>query len=149
VSVLVSSHRAEMKDQKVKVGAIHAVPIYMKKIETLQKVVSLIEEAGKQNVELLVFPEVFVQDFPWVHCFPHETLLTPCQYFLNSYAPPAQVSAIIEYGRQSVVVSASGGDLAGVREACKAAKVGIVLGVSERVKGGHQLFNSLVFINSA
>jgi nitrilase len=36
----------------------------MKKIETLQKVVSLIEEAGKQNVELLVFPEVFVPGFP-------------------------------------------------------------------------------------
>jgi predicted amidohydrolase len=76
-------------------------------------------------------------------------MLTPCQYFINSYAPPAQVSAIIEYGQQSVVVSASGGDLAPVREACKAAKVGIVLGISERVKGGHQLFNSLVFINSA
>jgi nitrilase len=64
VSVLVSSHCAEMKDQKVKVGAIHAAPNYMKKIETLQKVVSLIEEAGKQNVELLVFPEVFVPGFP-------------------------------------------------------------------------------------
>jgi predicted amidohydrolase len=47
------------------------------------------------------------------------------------------------------VVSASGGDLAAAREACKAAKVGIVLGISERVKGGHQLLNSLVFTNSA
>ena len=64
MSVLVSSHRAEMKDQKVKVGAVHAAPIYMKKIETLQKVVSLIDEAGKQNVELLAFPEVFVPGFP-------------------------------------------------------------------------------------
>jgi len=76
------------------------------------------------------------------------TNLTPIQYFVNSYAPPKQVSTIIEYGQQSVIVSAKGGDLAAVREACKAAKVGIVLGVSERVRGSHQLFNSLVFIDS-
>lgn len=60
----VSSHSAEMKEQKIKVGAVHAAPIYMNKIETLQKIVSLIEDAGKQNVELLAFPEVFVPGFP-------------------------------------------------------------------------------------
>jgi nitrilase len=59
-----------MKDQKAEVGAVHAAPIYMKKIETLQKVVSLIEEAGKQNVELLAFPEVFVPGFPVGTLFP-------------------------------------------------------------------------------
>ena len=139
-----------MKARKIKVGAVHAAAVYTNKNETLQKVVSLIEEAGKRNIELLAFPEVFIPGF---HV---RTTSLPCgdhpnsiQYFINSHSPPAQVPAIIEYTQQSVIVSASGGDLATVRAACKESEVGIVLGISEGVAGGHQLFNSLLFIDSS
>jgi len=53
-----------MPPQNIKVGAVHAAPIYMNKLSTLQKVISLISEAGTQNIELLTFPEVFVPGFP-------------------------------------------------------------------------------------
>ena len=73
MSLPASSRPTKMKDQKIKVGAVHAAPIYMNKLETLQKVVSLIEEAGKQNIDLLAFSEVFVPGFPVRPLFPHKT----------------------------------------------------------------------------
>lgn len=36
----------------------------MDKVQTLKKVISWIERASTENVELLVFPEVFVPGYP-------------------------------------------------------------------------------------
>jgi predicted amidohydrolase len=52
------------KETKFKVAAAHAAPVFMNKAETLKKVVSLIEEAGAQDIKLLVFPETFVPGYP-------------------------------------------------------------------------------------
>jgi predicted amidohydrolase len=49
---------------KFKVAAAHAAPVFMNKAATLQKVVRLIEQAGKQDVKVLVFPETFVPGYP-------------------------------------------------------------------------------------
>ena len=49
---------------KVKVAAVHAAPVFMDKKATTEKVVKLIEQAGKDNIELLVFPETFIPGYP-------------------------------------------------------------------------------------
>jgi len=52
------------KPTKFKVAAAHAAPVFMNKAETIKKVVRLIEEAGKQDIKLLVFPETFIPGYP-------------------------------------------------------------------------------------
>jgi predicted amidohydrolase len=51
-------------DYKVTVAAVHAAPVFMDKAATTEKVVKLIEQAGRENIELLVFPETFIPGYP-------------------------------------------------------------------------------------
>jgi predicted amidohydrolase len=57
------------------------------------------------------------------------------------------VVALAKYAEESVVVEPNNKDMAAVQEACRCAGVAISLGVSERVAGGHTLFNSQVTID--
>lgn len=117
-----------MLDLKLKAAAVHAAPVYMDKKATLEKVVSLIAQAAKEGTELVAFPEVFVPGFP---------------YFINCYAPNPNI--VVAYAAQSVVVQE---DLRDVQAACAKHKITVVLGVSERVRGGNTLFNSIVTIDT-
>lgn len=49
---------------KITVAAVHAAPVYMNKEDTIKKVVGLIEKAGAEDINLLVFPEAFVPGYP-------------------------------------------------------------------------------------
>lgn len=51
-------------ESKIKVAAAHAAPVFMDKKATTRKVVSLIEQAGKEGIKFLVFPETFIPGFP-------------------------------------------------------------------------------------
>ena len=50
--------------QKILVAAVHAAPVFMNKEETTQKVIKLIEQAGQEEIKLLVFPETFIPGYP-------------------------------------------------------------------------------------
>jgi len=63
------------KVTKFKVAAAHAAPVFMNKAATIKKVVSLIEQAAKDDVKLLVFPETFVPGYP-VGCCPINACIT-------------------------------------------------------------------------
>lgn len=117
-----------MIDLKIKIAAAHSAPVYMNKAATLEKVIKIINNAATESIELLGFPEVYVPGFP---------------YFINCYEPNSQAVAI--YQKESVVIP---DDLHDVQTACQKAKMTVVLGVSERMKGGHTLFNSIVTIDS-
>jgi predicted amidohydrolase len=52
------------KVTKFKVAAAHAAPVYMDKAATIKKAVKLIEQAAKDDVKLLVFPETFIPGYP-------------------------------------------------------------------------------------
>lgn len=49
---------------KFKAAAAHAAPVFMDKASTIKKVVSLIEQAAKEDIKLVVFPETFVPGYP-------------------------------------------------------------------------------------
>ncbi|KAI2610583.1 carbon-nitrogen hydrolase [Hypoxylon sp. NC1633] len=117
-----------MLTKKIKAGAVHAAPVYMDKAASLSKVLFLISQAANESIELLAFPEVFIPGFP---------------YFTNCYAPNASTVAL--YAGQSVVVP---DDLVDVQAACATHNIVVVLGVSERMRGGHTLFNSIVTIDA-
>jgi predicted amidohydrolase len=61
-----------MLTQKLRVAAVHAAPVFMDKSATTEKVISLIEQASKEKIELLVFPETFIPGYPvsWFWRFP-------------------------------------------------------------------------------
>ncbi|KAI1406776.1 carbon-nitrogen hydrolase [Hypoxylon sp. FL1857] len=117
-----------MLNKKIKACALHAAPVYMDKAASLRKVISLISQAAAEDIELLAFPEVFVPGFP---------------YFTNCYPPNATTVAL--YAAQSVEIP---DDLTEVQAACATNNVVVVLGISERMRGGHTLFNSIVTIDA-
>lgn len=51
--------------KKVKVGAVQAEPAWLDLQGSVSKVISLIEEAGRNGVNVLGFPEVFIPGYPW------------------------------------------------------------------------------------
>ncbi|MEM1020803.1 MAG: carbon-nitrogen hydrolase family protein [Pseudomonadota bacterium] len=113
----------------MKVAAAHIAPRLLDAAGCAQKAAQWIARAAQEQVELLVFPEVFIPGFPhWINC----------------YAPLMQAGVNRAYQDQSVSV-----DGPEVAEVCKAAAehgVGVVLGISERPKGSRTCFNSVVFI---
>jgi nitrilase len=66
-----------MKLPKVKVAAGHVASVYMNASATVQKAVSIIEEASRHGAELVSFPESFIPGFPvwaalWAPIYNHE-----------------------------------------------------------------------------
>lgn len=62
-----SSSNSSIPNGKFKAAAVHAAPVYMDKVATTAKVLRLIEQAAKEGISLLVFPEAFVPGFPVRH----------------------------------------------------------------------------------
>jgi len=119
---------------KIKAAAVHAAPVYMDKKSTTEKVISLIQHAKCKGIRLLVFPETFIPGYP---------------YFIECYPPLKQVSAIVQYAEQSVVIQGRcAPEISSICDACRDCGVAISLGVSERVAGGYTLFNSQVNIDT-
>lgn len=112
-------------------AAVHAAPVFMDKDATVDKACGFINDAKKQGVKLLVFPETFIPGYPyWIECYP----------------PLTQGAALAEYIDQSVEVP--GPEIAKLQAAAKQAGVAIVMGISERIRGGSTIFNSQVFIDT-
>ncbi|MEV0053184.1 carbon-nitrogen hydrolase family protein [Saccharopolyspora shandongensis] len=113
------------------VAAVHAAPVFMNTEATIDKVIGFVEQAGRDGVELLVFPETFVPGYPyWIECYP----------------PLQQVAANVQYTDASVEVP--GPEIERVQAACARAGVEVVLGISERLRGTRTCFNSQVFIDA-
>lgn len=116
----------------MKVAAVQASPVYpINKQASLNKVCSLIKEAGQKGARLIVLPETFVPAYPnW-----SIDLSNPGEWSRN----------LLQLTRNAVQIPSP--DLSKVSDAAKKAKSYICLGVNEyipRYEG--MLFNSLVFI---
>ncbi|HEU5478758.1 MAG TPA: nitrilase-related carbon-nitrogen hydrolase, partial [Candidatus Tumulicola sp.] len=53
-----------MPSPTIKVAAAHAAPVYMNRAATIEKALSIIDEAARNGAELVVFPESYVPGFP-------------------------------------------------------------------------------------
>ncbi|KAL3428147.1 nitrilase [Phlyctema vagabunda] len=112
------------------VAAVHAAPVYMDKNATTAKIISLIQQAAGEGIDLLAFPEAFLPGYP---------------YFVQMFAPTLLWLVVASYVRESV--EASGPEMARIREACAMWGVAISLGFSERIANGTAIFNSQIFID--
>lgn len=104
--------------RKIKVGAVQAEPGWLDLQASVDKTISLIEDAGKQGVNVLGFPEVFIPGYPWS---------------IWHHSPLANTQFIHEYVGNSLTRDSP--EMDKIRKAVKAAGLFAVLGYSERDGG--------------
>ncbi|KAG4026653.1 hypothetical protein MFRU_038g00570 [Monilinia fructicola] len=119
--------------KKIIAAALHAAPVFMDKAGGIEKALRLIKEGKEQGIDYLVFPETFIPGYP---------------YFIQTHPPLKYAGAQVQYGEQSIVIGETGGDLLPIMQLCRDLEIAVCIGVSERVEGGHTLFNSQAFIDS-
>jgi len=129
--------RSDDARQSVRVAIVQASPLPSDLGGGLAKAMDLIEEAAKHGAQLICFGETFLPGYPaWLDfCFGAA---------LWNHAPVKEVFA--ELRANSVLVP--GKETGALAEAAARLRVGIAMGVSERVRDapGHgTLFNSLLF----
>lgn len=52
-------------DKLVRVGVVQAEPVWLDLEGSVQKTISLIEQAAATGVQVLGFPEVWIPGYPW------------------------------------------------------------------------------------
>lgn len=117
---------------KFKAAAVQASPVFLDANKTVEKAISLIEEAAGNGAQLVVFPEVFVPGYP----------------YWNWITDPVTGSEWFDrLVRASVFVD--GPEIAKICAAAKANACHIVMGINERspVSLG-ALYNTLLFIGT-
>jgi len=109
----------------VKVAAVQAAPVFMDLKGTVAKTISLIEQAGKDGVELLVFPETWLPGYP----------------FWAWLGPPAWGMQFVQaYSQNSLEINSA--EYRAIQVAAKDSKVHVMLGFSER-------YNNTLYIAQA
>ena len=121
------------------VGVAQIAPVWLQRDATLAKVVARIHEAAAQECGLVVFGEALVPGYPfWVERTDGARFESALQKELYRH-----------YVQQSVCIEA--GDLDAIRTAARENAIAVYLGVMERApdRGGHSLYASMVYIDSA
>jgi len=121
----------------MKVGIAQLSPVWLQKKCTLEKIESYIEQAAKQNCDLVSFGETLLPGYPFWLSF------TGGAEFNSSF----QKEMYAHYLSQSVNIT--NGDLSSIQKLAKDNKIAVYLGVAERAqdRGGHSIYCSLVYIN--
>lgn len=102
----------------IKVAAVQASPVFLDLAGTVAKAIELIEEAARQGVQLLAFPETWIPGYPfWI--------------WLDS--PAWGMQFVARYHQQSVV--AGGPEDEAIAAAAQRHGVMVAMGVSERDGG--------------
>lgn len=104
---------------KIKVAAVQAEDVFLRLDECVEKCVSLINEAGKQGCDLIVFPESYIPGYPdWWEFYPERFYAREWdkKLFLNSISVESEHMGLI-------------------REACKKNGIYAVVGFNETEPG--------------
>jgi nitrilase len=123
-----------MPAQTVKVGVVQAAGEFLDREGSVRRACEFIEEAGRQGITILGFPEGFIPAHPvWYHYFPassRESFDFAARLFNNSVEVP-------------------GPEIDQICEAASRAGVNVVLGVCERrPRTAGTLYNTQLFIDS-
>jgi nitrilase len=121
----------------LKVALAQIAPVWLNKEKTLQKIENSIEEAAKENCELIVFGEGLLPGYPfWLALTEGASWNTDVNKEIHAH-----------YVRNSITIEK--GELDAVCKLAKEHKIAIYLGIIERAqnRGGHSIYASLVYIN--
>jgi len=127
-----------MKNENLlKVAMAQIAPVWLNKEQTLQKVVTHIVEAAKNDAELIVFGEGVLPGYPfWLALTDGAQWNTKVNKELHAH-----------YLRNAITIE--NGDLKEVCDLAKKNRIAIYLGIIERPqdRGGHSVYASLVYID--
>ena len=126
-----------MKDLKdtCRIALVQATPVMFDKAKGLEKSVSLIEEAAKQNAELIVFPELFIPGYPYGMTF---------GFTVGSRNADGRKDWKVYYDNSILI---PGLETEALGKAAKKANAYVSIGVSERVEENGTLYNSNVIFS--
>jgi len=126
-----------MNSHLLKVALAQISPVWLNKNKTVEKIVSSIQDAAKQNCELVVFGEALLPGYPfWLALTGGAEWNTTLNKELHAH-----------YANNSIQIEA--GELDNICKLAKENNIAVYLGIIERAKnrGGHSLYCSLVYIN--
>lgn len=115
--------------KSVRAAAVQCSPVLYSREGTIDKVCQLIEDLGKQDVELAVFPETFVPYYP---------------YFSFVQPPFAMGKQHLKLLEESVLVPSE--DTQKIGEAAAAAEMVVAIGVNE--KDGGTIYNAQLLFDA-
>lgn len=120
-----------MSSRRWRVGAAQTAPAFLDKAGTLQKIASVLEEAGRLRLDLVVFPETFVSAYPFWRG-----------------AVSVRRSTELAAAMQRAAVRIPSEDTEALGELCRRAGVNCLLGVNELSDrpGSLTLYNTLLAI---
>jgi nitrilase len=126
-----------MNNSYLSIGLAQISPIWLNKELTREKIRTYMEEAGKEQCDLVVFGEGLLPGYPFWLGLTHG----------SEFNSPMQKEIHAHYVRNAVQIEA--GDLDPLCEAAKKHNIAAYVGIIERAKnrGGHSLYCSLVYIN--
>jgi nitrilase len=118
---------------KMRVAVVQAAPVFLDREGSAAKAIGFIEDAGRQDIDLLAFPEGFIPAHPvWYHFHPatgRESLRMATELFKNSVEVP-------------------GPTVDALNDAARRAGVNVVMGVCEkRPATTGTMFNTQLFIS--
>ena len=122
----------------LKIGMAQISPIWLNKSQTIDKIKTYIQKAGKSNCELLVFGEGLLPGYPfWLSMTNGSEFNSDIQKEIHAH-----------YIRNAVQIES--GDLNDICALAKENSMAIYLGIIERAedRGGHSLYCSLVYIDN-
>ena len=101
-----------------KAAAVQAAPVFLDLDASVDKAIKIIEDAAKQDVKLIVFPETYLPGYPW-----YIWLDAPAMNM--QYVPLYSANSIVEGSEQDKRLA----------KAAKDNKMQVVMGVSWNVNG--------------
>jgi nitrilase len=100
---------------RFKAAAVHAAPVFLDKLQTTKKAISLIREAARAGAAVVAFPESFIPAFPvWVAL----------------WAPIDNHDLFVRMADQSVVIDAP--EIQLLRDEARSLGIIVSIGISER-----------------
>ncbi|WP_296700943.1 carbon-nitrogen hydrolase family protein [Algoriphagus sp.] len=121
----------------LKVALAQISPVWLNKEATLEKVKSSIQDAAKENCQLIIFGEGLVPGYPFWLALTHGT----------AWDNSIQKEIHAHYLRNAIQIES--GDLDEIKFLAKENQISIYLGIIERPidRGGHSIYCSLVYID--
>ncbi|MEO5777846.1 MAG: carbon-nitrogen hydrolase family protein, partial [Sediminibacterium sp.] len=126
------------QENLLKIAMAQFAPVWLCKNKTIDKIKSLLVDAGTEKCDLIVFGEAFLPGYPfWLSLTNGSEFNSIIQKELHAH-----------YIRNSVQIE--NGDLVEICKLSKEYAIAIYLGIIERAKdrGGHSLYCSLVYIDA-
>ena len=120
------------------IGLAQIAPVWLNRLQTLEKTLARVHEAAEANCHLVAFGEALLPGYPfWIERTDGAKFNSPVQKEIHAL-----------YLDQAVQVEA--GHLDSLCEAARECQIAVVLGIIERPadRGGHSVYASLVYIDS-